>query len=53
MPSPRTHFYVLLDRSGSMESMRTDVIGGFNNLVAEQQADGPTRAPHPRAVRQS
>jgi Mg-chelatase subunit ChlD len=41
MPSPRTHFYVLLDRSGSMESMRTDVIGGFNNLVAEQQAVGP------------
>ena len=37
---PRPHFYVLLDRSGSMESMRADVIGGFNNLLAEQQADG-------------
>jgi Mg-chelatase subunit ChlD len=35
------HIYVLLDRSGSMESMRADVIGGFNNLLAEQQADGP------------
>jgi Mg-chelatase subunit ChlD len=34
------HIYVLLDRSGSMESMRADVIGGFNNLLAEQQADG-------------
>ncbi len=38
---PRSHLYVLLDRSGSMESMRADVIGGFNNLVAEQRADGP------------
>ena len=37
----RPHFYVLLDRSGSMESMRSDVIGGFNALIAEQQADGP------------
>ena len=37
---PRPHFFVLLDRSGSMESMRADVIGGFNNLLAEQQADG-------------
>jgi Mg-chelatase subunit ChlD len=38
--TPRSHLYVLLDRSGSMESMRADVIGGFNNLLAEQQADG-------------
>ncbi len=37
----RPHFYVLLDRSGSMSSMRSEVIGGFNALVAEQQADGP------------
>lgn len=36
-PIPRPHFYVLLDRSGSMEAMRADVIGGFNNLLAEQQ----------------
>lgn len=40
-PDPRPHFYVLLDHSGSMESMRGDVIGGFNNLLADQQADGP------------
>lgn len=36
---PRTvHIYVLLDRSGSMESMRGDVIGGYNNFLREQQA---------------
>jgi len=40
-PTPRSHFYVVLDRSGSMESMRSDVIGGFNRLLADQQADGP------------
>lgn len=40
-PPVRPHFYVLLDRSGSMDSMRADVIGGFNQLIAEQQADGP------------
>ncbi len=34
------HLYVLLDRSGSMASMADDVIGGFNHLLAEQQADG-------------
>jgi hypothetical protein len=39
--APRSHFYVLLDRSGSMASMRADVIGGFNQLLADQQADGP------------
>ena len=37
---PRTHFFVLLDRSGSMASMVNDVIGGFNHLLAEQQAAG-------------
>ena len=35
------HTYVLIDRSGSMESIASDVIGGFNALVAEQQANGP------------
>jgi hypothetical protein len=38
--TPTTHLYVLLDRSGSMETMRGDVIGGFNHLIAEQQAAG-------------
>jgi hypothetical protein len=34
------HIYVLLDRSGSMESMVADVIGGVNRLLAEQRAEG-------------
>jgi Mg-chelatase subunit ChlD len=34
------HLYVLLDRSGSMASMASDVVGGYNRLLAEQQADG-------------
>ncbi len=37
---PVVHLYVLLDRSGSMESIADDVIGGFNRLIADQQADG-------------
>jgi len=41
MPQPLTHIYLLLDRSGSMEAIRDDVIGGFNTFLAEQQADGP------------
>lgn len=36
MPS-HTHITVLLDRSGSMESVRTDTVGGFNAFVAQQQ----------------
>ena len=39
-PTPTVHLYVLLDRSGSMTSMADDVIGGFNRLLADQQADG-------------
>lgn len=35
---PTVHFYILLDRSGSMESMRTDVIGGYNNFINEQRS---------------
>jgi uncharacterized protein YegL len=42
-PETTVHFYVLLDRSGSMESMRTDVIGGFNAFLDEQLAE-PGRA---------
>ena len=34
------HLYVLLDRSGSMASMAGDVVGGFNRLLREQQAEG-------------
>jgi Mg-chelatase subunit ChlD len=31
------HYYILLDRSGSMESMRDDVVGGFNAFLEEQR----------------
>ena len=34
----RTHFSVILDRTGSMESIRQDTIGGFNAFLSEQQA---------------
>ena len=38
---PRTtHLYILLDRSGSMEAIAGDVIGGFNRWLRTQQADG-------------
>ena len=40
VPTPIVHLYVLLDRSGSMASIADDVIGGFNQLLAEQKADG-------------
>lgn len=36
----RTHLYILLDRSGSMESIRDDVIGGFNAFLDAQRLDG-------------
>lgn len=39
-PVHPTHIYVLLDRSGSMEAIRSDVIGGFNAFLTAQQADG-------------
>ena len=38
--TPFSHVYVLLDRSGSMASMAADVVGGFNGLLADQQAAG-------------
>lgn len=36
-----THVYFLLDRSGSMEAIRDDVIGGFNSFLEDQIAAGP------------
>lgn len=36
------HLTLVLDRSGSMEKIRADVIGGVNALVAEQQAQPGT-----------
>lgn len=32
-----THIAVVLDRSGSMESMKREIIGGFNNFLKEQK----------------
>lgn len=36
--SSLTHIYFLLDRSGSMQSIRTDTVGGFAAFVEEQRA---------------
>src|SRR3712207_7986346 len=35
--TPRLHLHVLLDRSGSMASMRDAVIAGFGELLSEQK----------------
>ncbi len=40
MPTTNLHIYFVLDRSGSMESMASDVVGGFNGFLADQQSDG-------------
>ncbi len=34
------HIYFVLDRSGSMQSIASDVVGGFNAFLANQHADG-------------
>ena len=36
--SDLTHLYVLLDRSGSMQSIKSDIVGGFDAFVAEQRS---------------
>jgi len=33
-----THILFILDRSGSMQSLHADVVGGFNTFLASQQA---------------
>ena len=33
----KTDITIILDRSGSMESVKTDTIGGFNSFLSEQQ----------------
>lgn len=35
---PTVHVTFIVDRSGSMESLRSDVIGGFNAFIADQKA---------------
>jgi hypothetical protein len=39
----RTLIAALLDRSGSMESIKSDTEGGFNAFIAEQRAQGGRR----------
>ncbi|MBI1335891.1 MAG: hypothetical protein GC164_02895 [Phycisphaera sp.] len=39
-----THFAFLLDRTGSMDAIRSDAIGGFNTFVDDQKK-APTPAP--------
>ena len=34
----KTHISVILDRSGSMASIKSDVVGGFNEFLKTQQA---------------
>ena len=36
--SQGVHVHLLLDRSGSMASIASDVIGGFNEFLRDQQA---------------
>ncbi|MEY4158793.1 MAG: hypothetical protein RL743_1288, partial [Actinomycetota bacterium] len=38
--SKSTHIVVLLDRSGSMESIAGDVIGGYNGFINQQRQNG-------------
>jgi len=38
MKSDYTHISVILDRSGSMESIRDDTIGGFNGFLKDQKS---------------
>ena len=38
--SANTHVVILLDRSGSMSAIATDVIGGVNQLIKEQRENG-------------
>lgn len=40
MKEVRTHITIVLDRSGSMESIRDDIIGGFNIFLKKQQDMG-------------
>ncbi len=32
-----THVTLILDRSGSMTTIRADIVGGFNRLIEDQK----------------
>ena len=34
-----SHISILLDRTGSMDSIRDDIIGGFNAFLEEQKKE--------------
>jgi len=42
MKQDHTHITVILDRTGSMESIRDDTIGGFNSYLQSQKAEPGT-----------
>jgi hypothetical protein len=42
MKQDYTHITVILDRTGSMESIRDDTIGGFNAFLSKQRAEPGT-----------
>ena len=42
MKQDYTHITVILDRTGSMESIRDDTIGGFNTFLKQQKAEPGT-----------
>jgi hypothetical protein len=39
MKSKYTHIAILLDRSGSMQTIASDIIGGFNRFIQEQKTN--------------
>jgi Mg-chelatase subunit ChlD len=43
MKKDYTHIAIILDRTGSMESIRDDIIGGFNAFLNQQKAE-PNKA---------
>lgn len=38
-----THITVIVDRTGSMQEIRDDIIGGFNSFLSKQR-EAPGRA---------
>ena len=38
-----TELVMIIDRSGSMNSIKEDIIGGINNFIEEQKKNGETR----------
>jgi len=45
-PTPRTEIAVILDRSGSMQSIAADAIGGFNAFIGTQRREPESESTH-------